>query len=187
MQTLNLHELSLILDQNLVILPEDAQQHLLAENQKPNVVLAVDHIPETSPQDIVEEEYAVEANELAYEGNFEKGILVVFQGNSLASSHREFLLKVLGAVGCSLKDVALVSTKHLLESAPESINQLNPHKCLVFGSFNHPIMKYKTSTYETISGDSIYFFADALEVLAESVPLKRNLWNGLQVLFQIKK
>lgn len=187
METLNLHELSLILDQNLVILPEDAQQHLMAENQKPNAVLAAASVSETSPEDIAEEEYAEEVNKLTYEGNFEKGILVVFQGNSLASSHREFLLKVLGAVGCSLKDVALVSTTHLLESAPESVSQLNPHKCLVFGSFNHPMMKFKTSTYETISGDSTYFFADALEVLAESVPLKRNLWNGLQVLFQIKK
>lgn len=186
MEALNLQQLSLILDQNLVILPEDVQQYLMAINIKPDVT-AVDTLPETSPQDMAAEEYVEEVNKLRYEGNFEKGILVVFQGNSLESSHREFLLKVLGAVGCSLKDVALISTSHLLESPPESVNQLTPHKCLVFGSFNHPIMKFKTATYETISGDSTYFFADALEDLADSVQLKRNLWNGLQVLFQIKK
>ena len=186
MEALNLQQLSLILDQNLVILPEDVEQYLKAINIKPEVT-AVDRLPETSPQDMAAEEYVEEVNKLRYEGNFEKGILVVFQGNSLESSHREFLLKILGAVGCSLKDVALISTTHLLESPPESVNQLNPHKCLVFGSFNHPIMKFKSTTYETISGDATYFFADALEDLADSVQLKRNLWNGLQVLFQIKK
>jgi hypothetical protein len=187
MEVLNLHQLSLILDQDLVVLRDDVQQHLVVENQKTDAALTLDGKPEASPQDLAKEEYVEEIHKLTYEGNFEKGILVVFQGNSLETGHREFLLKVLGAVGCSLKDVALVSTAHLLESNPESVSQLNPHKYLVFGSFNHPIMKFKTSTYETISGDSTYFFADALEVLAESVQLKRNLWNGLQVLFQIKK
>ena len=186
MEALNLQQLSLILDQHLVILPEDIPQYLMAIDKKAGVT-AQDKLTETSPQDMAAEEYVEEVNKLRYEGNYEKGILVIFQGNSLESSHREFLLKVLGAVGCSLRDVALISTTHLLESPPESVNQLNPHKCLVFGSFNHPIMKFKTTTYETISGDATYFFADALEDLADSVQLKRNLWNGLQVLFQINK
>jgi hypothetical protein len=187
MEAMNLQQLSLILDQDLVILPEDVQQHVIVQNQVPEVPLPAGPSPENAQEDVAEREYVEEINKLAYEGNFEKGILVVFQGNSLESSHREFLLKVLGAVGCSLKDVALVAATHILELPPESIDQLNPRKCLVFGSFNHPIMKFKTSDYETIGADREYFFADALEDLADNVQLKRNLWNGLQVLFQIKR
>ncbi|HLW18941.1 MAG TPA: hypothetical protein VKX33_01385 [Cyclobacteriaceae bacterium] len=169
MEVLDLQQLSLILDQDLVILQEDVPK-LLSWQKTDN-----------------QEEYTEEINEITYEGNFEKGILVMFQGNELESSHREFLLKILGAVGCSLKDVALISSGRILELPEESINRLNPRKCLVFGTFSHPIMQFKTSTYEVISGETEYFFADAMEDLVENIPLKRSLWNGLQVLFQIKK
>lgn len=186
MAALNLQELSLILDQDLIIHPDDihqalatARQHLDSPRPDSQQVLAAE-VP-------VEEEYQAEVKKLRYEGNFEKGILVVYQGKVLDSEHREFLFKVLGAVGCSLKDIALVSTRHLLELPPESIDQLSPSKCLVFGSFNHPVMKFKTTNYEIVSGEREYFFADALEDLPDNVQLKRNLWNGLQVLFQIKK
>lgn len=189
MEALNLQQLSLILDQDLVLLPEDVRKYTLAEklNERPFALddsfdSEIDYGQESGSED----EYAEEKN-IIYEGNFEKGILVVFEGNSLESHHREFLFKILGAVGCSAKDVALVSSQHLLELPPQSIQQLNPQKCLVFGAFNHPVMQYKTSNYEIVSGATVYFFADPLDDLAENVQLKRNLWNGLQVLFQIKK
>src|SRR5690606_9606633 len=144
-------------------------------------------LPGSVIEDAPEKEYTEEANALNYEGNFEKGILVVFQGNTLESGHREFLFKVLGAVGCSLKDVALLPAAHILAQPPEAIDQLSPRRCIIFGSFNHPMMKFKKSNYEIVSGEREYFFADSLEDLADNVQLKRNLWNGLQVLFQIKK
>src|SRR5690606_38546462 len=102
-------------------------------------------------------------------------------------SYREFLMRILGAVGCSLKDVAMVSTNHIHELPTECISQLNPNKCLVFGSLNHPIMKWKTKNYEVISGEAAYLFADPLEELSANVQLKKNLWTCLQVLFNIKK
>lgn len=186
MEVLNLQQLSLILDQDLVIHPEDVHQPATTQRELPDSP-RFDTTQVIVAEVLAEEQYQQEVKELSYEGNFEKGVLVVFQGNSLDSGHREFLFKVLGAVGCSLKDVALVSTKHLLELPPESIDHLSPRKCLIFGSFNHPMMKFKKANYEIVSGEREYFFADALVDLADNVQLKRNLWNGLQVLFQIKK
>lgn len=186
MEVLNLQQLSLILDQDLVVHPKDVHQSVATRTELPDSPRS-DNTQGIVAEVLAEEQYKQEVKELSYEGNFEKGILVVFQGDSLDSGHREFLFKVLGAVGCSLKDVALVPTKHLLELPPESIDHLSPRKCLVFGSFNHPMMKFKKTNYEIVSGEREYFFADALEDLADNVQLKRNLWNGLQVLFQIKK
>ena len=186
MEVLNLQQLSLILDQDLVIHPKDVHQLATTQRELPDSPRS-DTTQVIVAEVLAEEQYQQEVKELSYEGNFEKGVLVVFEGNSLDSGHREFLFKVLGAVGCSLKDVALVSTKHLLELPPESIDHLSPRKCLIFGSFNHPMMKFKKTNYEIVSGEREYFFADALADLADNVQLKRNLWNGLQVLFQIKK
>lgn len=187
MEAFNLQQLSLILDQDLVIVPGDIQPPAPAQNQATQITPQLASFTTTVVEDFPEQEYAEEVNKLSYEGNFEKGILVVFQGNSLDSSHREFLFKVLGAVGCSLKDVAMVSAAGILELPPETIDQLSPSRCLVFGSFNHPIMKFKKANYEIVSDEREYFFADALEDLTDNVQLKRNLWNGLQVLFQINK
>ena len=187
MEALNLQQLSFILDQDLVIVPGDLLSPAPTQNQAADIAPPLASSVTTAVEDMPDKEYAEEVNKLSYEGNFEKGILVVFQGNSLDSSHREFLFKVLGAVGCSLKDVALVSAATVLELPPEAIDQLSPRRCLVFGSFNHPIMKFKKANYEIVSGEREYFFADALEDLADNVQLKRNLWTGLQVLFQINK
>jgi hypothetical protein len=184
MEALNLQQLSLILDQDLVIVPgETLPQPQTTADAAAQLGSSITALVEDSH----EPEYAEEVRRISYEGGFEKGILVVFQGNSLDNSHREFLFKVLGAVGCSLKDVALVSSTHILELPPESVDQLAPRRYLVFGSFNHPIMKFKKANYEIVSGEREYFFADALADLADNVQLKRNLWNGLQVLFQINK
>lgn len=186
METLNLQHLSLILDQDLVLLPDDlrAQAQIKAQVTKPAPV----NNPTVQPvEDRVMEEPQEEMPLLPYEGNFEKSVLIIFQGDVLEDPHREFLLKVLGAVGCSLNDVALVSTASILASSPDSIERLKPKKCLIFGSFDHAIMLKKTAVYVKIAGDFDYFFADKLEDLVDNVQLKRNLWAGLQVLFQINK
>ena len=189
MEQLNLNHLSLLLDQDLVIIPEDINKHLLSEQLKARHAPLIEEAgisPGISVSE-AEQEYREELLKINYEGDFEKGVLIIYQGNHLEASYRDFLMKILGAVGCSLKDVALVSANHIHELPTECINQLNPNKCLVFGSLNHPVMKLKTKDYEVISGEAAYFFADPLEELAENVQLKKKLWAGLQVLFDIKK
>lgn len=185
MDTLNIHELSLLLDQDIVVLPEEIRKHQLSETLKARHASHPEENPETGPHGPIkpEEEYY----KIDYEGNFEKGVLIIYEGKDLEAENRGFLMKILGAVGCSLKDVALVSATHLQEYPPESFSQLNPHTCLVFGSVSHPLIPPKKVNYEIISGEIVFLFADDLKDIAENTPLKKNLWTSLQVLFHINK
>lgn len=169
MEKLTLEQLSLILEEDLFVIPSDGIGH-----SSP-----VENPPATPPKH--------ELQEIRYEGGFKKRVLIIYQGSELGTDAREFLMKVLGAVGCSLKDVALASS-NLLEELPENcIQQLHPQKCLVFGRINHPIMKEKTQNYEIINGEFEYYFGDDLEDLKDDIPLKKKLWSSLQVLFHINK
>lgn len=185
METINLHHLSLLLDQEIVVLPEDIKKHQLSEMLKARHA----YHPE---EDASEEGYDVKEPEeeellISYEGNFEKGVLICYEGKQLETETRVFLMKILGAVGYSLKDVALVSGKQLQESPEKSFNQLNPHTCLIFGSVNHPSIPTKTNNYEILSGEIVFLFADDLKEIEEHTTLKKKLWAILQVLFQINK
>lgn len=181
---MNLLELSLLLDQDLVVIQDEFKK------QQPG---AVPRLQEKDPfgasvQEMPSvDEYQEELVKIKYEGNFGKGVLVIYQGNHLEEGHREFLMKILGAVGCSLKDVALMPSDHVLELPSGSLSRLNPSKVLVFGSFNHALMKFKKENYECSGEETVYFFADDLGDLADNQKLKKELWKGLQVLFNIKK
>ena len=185
MEILNLQQLSLILDQDLVILKEEV--HATMTDVKEQIDLDVlppdnNSLVQDSPAAYKGED---QSDVLIYEGNFQKKILIVFQGKTLQNDYREFILKLLNAVHCSLDDVALVSSVQFLQASPNAINQLKPSKLLIFGKLDHPIMQHKISNYQTSGDKAHYFFADTLEDLEESVPLKRKLWNGLKVLFQL--
>lgn len=191
MDTFTLQQLSLILDQELVILPENFQRNQLQEKipaDSPQAEPAVRTTVQESPS--LYQSGGDAGNEqlkINYEGNFEKGVLVVYQGSGLEPASREFLMKILGAVGCSLKDVALLPGSQLEESGKESFNHLNPLKCLVFGRIQHPLMQLKQTNYEIISGETLFLFADDLNEIDASVPLKKKLWTKLQILFNINK
>ena len=169
MERLNLAQLSLILEEDLFVLSDDdIKDSSAAEN-----------LNTTPPNNDVPG--------IEYEGGFKQRVLIIYQGDQLGTEVREFLMKVLGAVGCSLKDVALVSSDHLQELPESSIQQLHPQKCLIFGRVNHPIMKEKTQNYEIIHGETEYYFGDDLEDLKDDIPMKKKLWSSLQVLFHINK
>lgn len=185
MEILNLQHLSLFLDQELLVLPEDIRKHQLSEMLKARHA----YHPE---EDVLGDVSSVEEPEeeellINYEGNFEKGVLICYEGKELEKETRVFLLKILGAVGYSLKDVALVSGTQLQESPEKSFNQLNPHTCLIFGSVNHPSIPTKTNNYEILNGEVVFLFADDLKEIEENTSLKKKLWAILQVLFQINK
>lgn len=194
MEKLNLYHLSLLIDEEIVIIEDDIRKHRLSEELKSRHATPINGEytasgvkPDIDAIGEPEEEYQEELLKINYEGNFEKGVLIIHQGAQLTGSIRDFLLKILGAVDCSLKDVALVSAIHLQELHEESINQLNPQKCLLFGPVNHPLMNLKHENYSIVGGETVYLFADDLKEIAESTPLKRKLWESLQILFNIKK
>jgi hypothetical protein len=193
MEELNLYHLSLLIHEDVVIIKDDIRKHHLSEKLKAKYGQFSEEKGEASgiPKGCTvrehDEEYQEERLKINYEGNFEKGILIIYQEDQLPSGVREFLMRILGAVDCSLKDVALVSANHLQELHEQSISQLNPRKCLLFGTANHPIMKLKHENYEIMGGETVYLFADDLKEIAENTPLKKKLWACLQVLFNINK
>jgi hypothetical protein len=174
MEPSGLKELSMYLDQELFLLPED-KKNLLPTSPSP---VQQQPVPEEEP------EYPT----LSYEGNFEKGVLVVYEGFSLPKPLTELLLKILDAVGCSLKDIALVSSASVEGVPIQSVFDMDPNKVILFGSFRHELMALKTGTYQiTQQGGIEYLFADAISVISDDQQLKRLLWNELQVLFNITK
>src|SRR5690606_42098309 len=97
MAALNLMQLSLSRDQVQVIVPgETLPQPQTTADAAAQLGSSITALVEDSH----EPEYAEEVRRISYEGGFEKGILVVFQGNSLDNCHRADLFKVLGVDGC---------------------------------------------------------------------------------------
>lgn len=177
MENMGIHELGLILDQEIYILPEEKNQLL--------TILMSSNLEENP---ISQEEFEEEPVLLEYEGGFEKGILVIYEGKSLESSLSEYLFKILGAVACSLKDIALANSENTEMTAMASITALNPNKIIVFGKVRHEIMMSVKKSYEVHQEDEIEFlFADDLKQISESLDLRKSLWRELQVLFNITK
>lgn len=179
MENMGLQHLSLFLDEEIFVLKEDMGQ------------LTQTPLPIFTEEEEVEaflESDAAQAEEILYEGGFEKGILIVFQGNQLADTHKELLFKILQAVNCTLKDIALVSAPALEKTDKGAVSALGPNKIIVFGKTAHPIMEHKKAAYEINQEDGIeYLFIDDLQEISQDVGLKKSLWNQLQILFGIKK
>ena len=171
---MNLHHLGMFLDSDIVIV-QDEIPALLEKN------FSIDSVSDAEA--ISEEEH-----DLIYEGNFDKGILIVYEGSHLEADLREFLFKILGAVNCSLKDIALSSSESVEEVSLAKIEELNANKILIFGKLNHKLYQYKQRDYEIRNDKGIeYLYSDDLRSIFSDVSLKKSLWNMLQILFGIKK
>ena len=159
-----------------------------------DIVIVQDEIPALLEKnfsiDSVSDAEAIseEEHDLIYEGNFDKGILIVYEGSHLEADLREFLFKILGAVNCSLKDIALSSSESVEEVSLAKIEELNANKILIFGKLNHKLYQYKQRDYEIRNDKGIeYLYSDDLRSIFSDVSLKKSLWNMLQILFGIKK
>ena len=178
MEKMSIHDLGLILDDEIYLVTEERDQLLALEK---SVTLETTSV---SSQEEFEEEHV----QLAFEGGFEKGILVIHEGSSLESNLSEYLFKILGAVSCSLKDIALANSEDTELTSMASITALNPNKIIVFGKVRHEIMMSVKKTYEVHQEDEIeYLFADDLRQISENLDLRKALWKELQVLFNITK
>ena len=187
MEDLSLFELGLFLDNDIVILKEEPL--LLKTRSKANDNSEISSKSPVMTDESLTDDLEIEREtELIHEGNFEKGILVIYQGDHLETNHREFLFKILQAVNCSLKDIALSSSEMIEETTMETLQQMNPNKILIFGKLRHDLMKFMQHKYEILNENGVeYFFSDDLREISENIELKRLLWNKLQILFGIKK
>ncbi|MCH7412237.1 hypothetical protein MM213_01980 [Belliella sp. R4-6] len=178
MESMNLHHLGMFLDSDIVIV-QDEIPALLEKNYNIDLV---------SDAEAISEEVSEEEHDLIYEGNFEKGILIVYEGSHLEADLREFLFKILGAVNCSLKDIALSSSESVEEVSLAKIDELNANKILIFGKLNHSLFQFKQRDYEIKNENGVeYLYSDDLRSIFSDVALKKSLWNMLQILFGIKK
>jgi len=181
MEEQSIHHLSLFLDTPIYVLPEEKAQYLSAGQ----VAAAADQIP---MEDDSAAEIAEEIQELAYEGNFEKGVLVAFDSMELSGELKELLFKILDAVGCSLKDIALCNEETINTASPAQVDALNPTKVIVFGRVNHPLMHHKKENYQVeMLEDTAYLYADSLDQINTSKELKKALWGALKTLFNVTK
>jgi len=189
MEDFNLDSLSLFLTEELVVVKEEMAHLQLAQKFKNNsaFTLSEKDLEET----LVKEESTPYQNindiinEL--EGGYEKGIIVIYEGTDLEKELQEFLMKILGAVNCSLKDIALLGSDQLENMDPSVLDQLNPNKVIVFGLVHHPIMQHKVDLYKIRDVGYELLFANDLIEISTNVSLKKSLWASLQTLFHINK
>jgi hypothetical protein len=182
MENMGIQHLGLFLDSEIYVIPEELPL-LVQFGDKEDLSSETIH-SEPTEEELIEEELITPE----FEGGFEKGVLIAFEGNELSEEHKDLLFKILGAVGCSLKDIALTGSIHIEEVSMASILAMNPDKIILFGLFHHDIMSRKKNNYEIIQEDDIeYLFADDLAQISENVVLKKSLWSALQVLFNITK
>lgn len=178
---MSLHHLGLFLDADIVLLKEESQKLASSINDEK------EDFSQLKEQEI-RQELAEDDLELVYEGNFEKGVLVIYEGSHLEPALREFLFKILQAVNCSLKDVALSSSESVAEVPMPIIQAMSANKVVVFGKLQHDLMNSKKHPYEITQEEGVeYMFVDSVQEILDNQALKKTLWNKLQVLFNIKK
>ncbi|MDN3671006.1 hypothetical protein QWY93_16955 [Echinicola jeungdonensis] len=203
MEEMDLNSLKLFLEEELVLIPSELKEIQLAqklkkqfegqeEDEEDNIISEMGSSSQVASNgNLMEQEeraYLEKNQKLQYEGEIEKGLLIIYQGKQLDNNIREFLFKILGAISFSLKDIALVSSESLSIAQDNSIEQLDPHKVIVFGKINHTIAGLNTAFYEIITeGEREFLFADDLVAIFEDETLKRKLWKILQVFFNINK
>ena len=121
-------------------------------------------------------------------GNFEKGVLILIEEDSLRPEVMEMLVKMLNAVGHSMNEVGLIHSHTLDMRSMKDLKNLNAHTILKFGRIQHPINSVPANQYEVYSEEDVqYLFADALTSISEDNSLKKKLWGALQILFNISK
>lgn len=150
------------------------------------------YIPNPSAKSEIAEEKVIVAEikdePIQVRGNFEKGVLILHEEESLRPEVMDMLVKMINAVGHSMNEVGLLASQSLEGRNMEDFKNLNAHTVLKFGRIKHPVNSILTSLYEVYSEDETeYLSADALSVISEDQKLKKKLWTALQVLFNISK
>lgn len=182
---MNLKEISLFLTEPIVLIPDDVSNQVRI-NLSDKSSSAEPSSKEALTDQESEENEIEELDIASYEGNFQKGLLILYQGAELSTESQTFLMNVLKAVNHSLKDIALISETALLNGHPDSISRLNPQNILIFGKLNHSIMQMKKENYAIVQDDHTCLFSDELREIEGNKLLKKSLWTALQVLFDIK-
>ncbi|WP_296697872.1 hypothetical protein [Algoriphagus sp.] len=190
MENISLQELQFFLEEDLFLLPED-KNSIKSKTSISSKVEPISESNNTLNEDLGSynsETTHQQADPIPVQGNFTKGLLVVHEEQELSEEVMDMLVKMINAVGRSMNEVGLVSSPVLEGRTLEEFQALNAHIILKFGRIKHPINAVPAIPYEVFTDDETqYLFADALSQISEDKGMKRQLWNALQVLFNIKK
>ncbi|MEB2781747.1 hypothetical protein [Algoriphagus persicinus] len=190
MENMSIQELQHIITEELFFFekePKDEQvkqgTNHVEETAQPKTLPKTVHLEVATPP---QEELKPEP--LTVRGKFEKGILVLHEEQQLKPEVMEMLVNMINAVGHSMNEVGLLSSKELEGRTLTELYDLNAHIVLKFGRVKHPINALPASDYQIHTEEETeYLFADALSVISEDKVLKGKLWNTLKVLFNIAK
>ena len=186
MENISIHHLQHFITEDLFLLKEDMGiQPEVKESAPKNFSTPVGK-PEIPEEKAIVAE--IKAEPINVRGNFEKGILILHEEESLKPEVMDMLVKMINAVGHSMNEVGLLNSASLQDRTMEEFKNLNAHTVLKFGRIKHPVNSILTTLYEVYSEDETeYLSADALSVISEDKNLKKKLWTALQVLFNISK
>ncbi|MCM0041870.1 MAG: hypothetical protein NBV61_03780 [Algoriphagus sp.] len=197
MENDSLESLQTFLEESIFLLPEDQKKieqsifgtpESQGANQTVEVGKTADLNAGTPVASILPEEIqsAPILDPIQVRGNFTKGILLVHEESNLHSDVMDMLVKMLNACGHSMTEVGLLAAESLENRSMEDFQALNAHVVLKFGRVKHPINQLPITPYEIhTEGETEYLFADALTSISEDKTLKRQLWNTLQLLFNL--
>ncbi|WP_146260433.1 hypothetical protein [Algoriphagus chordae] len=187
---MSIQELQHIITEELFFFEKDPKKEVEKEavnastvSEKPRSLPKTVHIEAATPP---KEE--IKPEPLSVRGNFEKGILVLHEEPELKPEVMDMLVKMINAVGHSMNEVGLLSSKELEGRTLADLYDLNAHIVLKFGRLKHPINALPASDYQIhMEKETEYLFADALTTISEDKVLKGKLWNTLKILFNIAK
>jgi hypothetical protein len=198
MENDSLESLSAFLEEPIFLLEEDqksiaaALQVSIGSEIAPaevlNTSISSDENVATDTLRPTDQEIKLEAVEepIPIKGNFSKGILVIHEEANLNAEVINMLVKMLNACGHSMSEVGLLAAETLENRSLEEFKALNAHVVLKFGRIKHPINQLPINSYEIhTEKETEYLFADALTSIAEDKGLKRQLWEALQLLFNL--
>ena len=147
--------------------------------------------PEEQPQPTITETAEAEKevpgySPPVYEGFYVKKVLVVVHSAGPDFAHKDLLMKILGAIGLTKEDVAILPSKHI--SSKEDFDWMVESQKSSLIAFGLPD-KWK----DRIAADHTLYevrkhhgyqllFSENLTSIAENVDSKRKLWAALQKL-----
>ena len=150
MENMSIQELQHIITEDLFFFEKELKadqgkqdSNHSVETEKPKTLPKTVHLTTSTPST---EEIKLEP--LKVRGNFEKGILVLHEEAELKSEVMDMLVKMINAVGHSMNEVGLLSSKELEGRTLTELYDLNAHIVLKFGRLKHPINALPASDYQ---------------------------------------
>lgn len=188
MEKSTLGQLQYILPETIFLLKEDLSQ--LANESRSNSQQLSELQDSNQKKDndklSAEVEEVILPDPIKVRGQFEKGILILHEEETLSEEVMEMLVKILQAVGHSMTSVGMLSSVELDGKSLEDFKTINAHTVLKFGRIKHPINSLPIHNYQIHTEEETeYLFADALSIIAEDKELKVKLWTNLKTLFNI--